>query len=345
MKALKYLLFLFLILIIGFSIYIAIQPNTFEISKTKTIKAPAPVIYNNVINFKTWKNWWSTSYIGLSPETKITLSKQTKDIGALYSWNTPNGTGIIETIKTLPNNLIVQKIQFTNKPTMLIKWQFKTNDNGTTNVTYSISSKNLPFKFKAFNIFKNSIENQILPSIENSLNQLEHTTTQSMAVYSIKIYGETQYGGGFYMYNTTTSTVDNRSNKKKKQFYNVRNYMNENNIYANGSPFTIYNELNIDKDSIIMSQAIPIRDKIETNTQIIEADEVLCGYIPKTKAIKLILKGNYSNLPEAWKAAKTYITTNNFTQTDLYPFEIYSNDPNSLPNPADWITEIYIPIK
>lgn len=345
MKVLKYLIFLFLITTIGFSIYIAVQPNEFEISKTKTVKAPTPVIYNNIIDFKNWKNWWSATHLGLNPETKITLSQQTKGINGLYLWEAQDGIGKIETLDALINTSILQKMQFTSKPNFNIKWQFKANDNGTTDVTYSVFSKNLPFKFKALNIVKGNIENQIQSSIKNSLEALEENILESMAIYNIKIYGETEYGGGFFMFKTTRSTTDNRSNEKQKQFYQVRRYMNSKNIYASGRPFTIYNEINTEKDTIIMSQAIPIKDKIETGTQTPPEDDILCGYIPKTKAIKLILKGNYSNLPEAWKLAKNYITDNNFEQSDLPPFEIYTNDSNVLPNPADWITEIYIPVK
>ena len=67
--------------------------------------------------------------------------------------------------------------------------------------------------------------------------------------------------------------------------------------------------------------------------------------MPKTEALKTTLKGNYTNLSEAWTEAYKYISENNLEQSDLKPFEIYQNDPGEFPNPADWITEIYIPIK
>lgn len=56
MKSLKYILFLLLILVIGFSIYVAVQPNSFEVTRSRTIKAPAAVIYDNVIDYKTGKH-------------------------------------------------------------------------------------------------------------------------------------------------------------------------------------------------------------------------------------------------------------------------------------------------
>lgn len=67
--------------------------------------------------------------------------------------------------------------------------------------------------------------------------------------------------------------------------------------------------------------------------------------MPKTKALKTTLKGNYTNLPKAWEAAQKHVAENNIQQSDMFPFEIYQTDPDNVPNPANWVTEIYIPIK
>ena len=49
-------------------------------------------------------------------------------------------------------------------------------------------------------------------------------------------------------------------------------------------------------------------------------------------------------LRDAWDIALKYIADNNLIQSLEKPFEIYTNYPRDFPNPADWITEIYIPI-
>lgn len=349
MKFLKYLLFLFLIFTIGFAIYIAIQPNEFEISKTRTIKAPASVIYKNVIDFKNWKDWWSIDEADFNTDREIKLSEQTEGIGSSFSLQNNVGVKQIETIEVQENKSIQQKIEFTDKPTSNIIWTFKNNDDGTTDVTWTVSSKNLPFEFKALSIFKGSIEKQMFPNVAQSLEKLDRNIVESMVVYSVNIYGITEYGGGFYMYKTTTATATSLRENTKKQFSSIESYMAQKSIFANGKPFTIYNEMNTDNGNVIMSQAIPIKDKInldiETNiVAVYDENKISCGYIPKTKALKVILRGNRRNLPEAWSTARAYITNNNLEQSDLKPFEIYTNDSNDLPNPADWITEIYIPI-
>ncbi|WP_298550805.1 GyrI-like domain-containing protein [uncultured Algibacter sp.] len=339
MKALKYILFLLLIVIIGTAIYIAVQPNSFEVSRTRTINAPASVIYNNVIDYKNWETW--SSWIEADPDMKITLPEQTRGINSSYSWEDKDGIGTMKTIAAIPNESIQQQIQFADFPPSDISWNFKKNENGSTDATWTISGKDLPFGFKAFATFMGGMEKQIAPHYERSLEKLDSVVQQSMKVYTIKIDGETEYGGGFYMYKTTSATSANISQIIGKQFGEIMSYMAQNNIVSNGMPFTIYNEMNTENGTVIMSNAIPVRDRVVVD----RASEIICGYIPKTKVLKTTLKGNYTYLPKAWETTMAHLGKYNLKQSNLKPFEIYTNDPGDFPNPANWITEIYIPIK
>lgn len=143
------------------------------------------------------------------------------------------------------------------------------------------------------------------------------------------------------MYKTTSATSANISQIIGKQFGEIMSYMAQNNIVSNGMPFTIYNEMNTENGTVIMSNAIPVRDRVVVD----RASEIICGYIPKTKVLKTTLKGNYTYLPKAWEATMAHLGKYNLKQSNLKPFEIYTNDPGNFPNPANWITEIYIPIK
>ncbi|MBB5267539.1 SRPBCC family protein [Algibacter amylolyticus] len=339
MKAAKYILFLLLIAIIGLAIYIAVQPNNFEVSRTRTINAPAAVIYNNVIDFKNWEAW--SSWAEADPEMTITLAENTKGVNGAYSWEDKDGIGTMKTTETLPNQSIQQEMQFADFPASDISWLFKSNENGSTDVTWTITGKDLPFGFKAFATFTGGMEKQIAPHYERSLEKLDSIVQESMKVYTINIDDITEYGGGFYLYKTTSANKTNISRVIGKQFGEIMKFMSQNHIVANGMPFTIYNEMNTENGSVIMSNAIPVRDRVIVN----DTSEVLCGYIPKTTVLKTTLKGNYTNLPEAWTSAMEYLAAKNLEQSDLKPFEIYANDPGEFPNPADWITEIYIPIK
>lgn len=337
MKTLKYLFFLLLIITIGFCIYVAVQPNSFEVSRTRTINAPAAVIYNNVIDFKNWESW--SSWAEADDDMMIFLSEQTKGVDGSYSWKDKDGVGYIKTVLATPNQSIEQEMQFAEFPTSQVKWKFEMNTSGLTNVTWQISGIDLPFKFKVFSLLTGGMDSQIGPHYERSLEKLDSIVVNSMKVFSISIDGITEYGGGFYMFKTASASNTNISELMGKQYGELMTYMNQNNIKQNGMPFTIYNEINENGD-VIMSNAIPVRNRVI----ITGAFDILCGYMPKTKVLKTTLKGNYTNLEKAWQESMFYLKKNNMMQSNLKPFEVYTNDPDMYPNPANWITEIYIPI-
>ncbi len=339
MKVLKYLLFLLLILGIGFSIYVAVQPSSFKVTRTRTIKAPSAVIYNNVIDFKNWEAW--VAWVENDPNTIITLSEKTKGVGGTYAWEDKDGIGTMKTIDAIPNTSIKQELQFDDFYPSKINWTFTPNDDNSTNVTWDISGENLPFMFKAINVVTGGMEKQIGPNFERGLEKLDSIVVNSMKVYRIEINGVTEYGGGFYLYKTTNATSNNISQVMTQQYESISRFMKQNSIAFSGMPFTIYHDMNMKNGTFIMSNGIPVKEKI-----VITGDtDILCDYIPKLSVLKTTLKGNYTNLPEAWEKTMKFIAENNIEQSDIKPFEIYTTDPVNVPNPADWITEIYVPIK
>ncbi|MCT4628868.1 GyrI-like domain-containing protein [Winogradskyella sp.] len=337
MKAFKYILLLVLILIIGFAIYIAVQPNSFEVTRTKTINAPQAVIYNNIIDFKNWEAW--NSWIEEKPETKIMLSEQTKGVGGSYSWDDAGDIGTMKTIATTPSSSIIQEMQFGDFPKNDVTWNLKPNNDGTTEVTWSISGKDLPFGFKAFATIMGGMEKQIGPHYERGLIMLDSVIQEDMKRYDVKINGITEYGGGFYLYKTTNANSQNISMKMGQNFGAIMQFMGKNGLKQSGMPLTVYN--NMSETNLIMSNGIPVKERID----IPEDSDVSIDFIPKMKVLKTTLTGNYTNLPKAWEATMKHLTENGLEQSDYKPFEIYTTDPGNYPNPADWKTEIYIPLK
>lgn len=339
MKVFKYISFLFLIALIGTSIYIAVQPNTFEVSRTRTIKAPVAVIYNNVIDFKNWKEW--SSWVEANPDMKITYPNLTKGVGGSYTWEDKDGVGTMKTLAAIDNMAIQQEMQIAEFPASDISWDFKANDNGTTDVTWKITGKNLPFGFKAYTVFTGGIEKQIGPHYERSLEKLEGIVIATMQKYSITVNGTTNHSGGYYLYNTTSSKIDEIANKIQEMLPKVEAYARKNHIAMAGTPFINYHKWDIENNATIFSCCVPTTERVIT-----EEGDILTGQLLPFKAVKTTLKGNYSNLKEAWDKAMKYIPENGFDFVEDGPMlETYLTNPLNTPNPADWVTEIYIAIK
>ncbi|MDD7884956.1 GyrI-like domain-containing protein [Flavivirga sp. 57AJ16] len=339
MKALKYLLFLLLIITIGTAIYIAVQPNSFEVTRTRTIKAPAAVIYNNVIDFKNWESW--SSWAEADPDMKITLGKQTKGVDGSYSWEDKDGVGTMTNIKAEENKSITQEMQFADFPKSDISWHFKPNEDGSTDATWTISGKDLPFGFKAFATFMGGMEKQIAPHYERSLEKLDSIVISDMEKYSIKIDGITQHSGGYYLYNTASCKITELKDKMTEMLPKVGSYAMTNNINMAGAPFVYYHKWDEENNAVMFSTCVPTTTKVISNDS-----DILTGQLKPFKAIKTTLKGDYENLKEAWETTMKYIPENDLEFTENGPMlEAYLTDPMSHPNPADWVTEIYIAVK
>lgn len=340
MKALKYILFLLLIAIIGSAIYVAVQPNSFEVSRTKTIKAPAPVIYNNIIDFKNWEAW--LPWVEKEPSTKINLSEQTNGVGGSYSWTDKDGSGTMQTLETVTNTSIQQVMQFADFPASNISWNFKPNEDGTTDATWTISGKDLPFGFKAYMAFSGGMEKQIGTDFERGLEKLDSILQVSMKVYSIKVNGITQHSGGFFLYNTTSCKIDELSNKMQDMLPKLMSYVEKNNITMAGAHYVNYHKWDEENNAVMFSCCVPTVEKVITDSD----SDILTGQLHPFKAVKTTLKGNYTNSKEAWKMAMAYIAENNLEQVESGPsIETYLTIPENTPNPADYITEIYIAVK
>ncbi len=339
MKAFKYILFALLILVIGISIYIAVQPNSFEVTRTRTINAPSAVIYNNVIDFKNWEAW--SSWVEKDPETVISLGNTTAGVGGSYSWVDSHGPGKMTTLATNPNQSIEQELQFSDFEPSKVTWNFEPSEDGKTNVTWKMHSDKVPFMFKATSLMSGGFDNMIGPDFERGLEKLDSIVVESMLKYTIKVDGIANHGGGYYIYNTTSCKITDLKDKMAEMLPKIGSYARQNRIAMAGAPFVSYYKWDEPNNAVIFSCCIP------TTNQIITTDsDILSGQLEPFKAVKTTLKGNYENLKEAWDETFKYIENYKLVPKEIGPnLEVYLTDPMTTPNPADWITEIYIAIE
>ncbi|WP_290696771.1 GyrI-like domain-containing protein [Lacinutrix sp.] len=339
MKYIKYIFFLLLIAIIAISIYIAVQPSEFSVTRTRTINAPAAVIYNNVNDYKNWASW--SSWVEKDPDMKITLPELTKGEGSSYTWEDKDGIGTMKTIETNQNKSITQVMQFSDFPSSYVSWKFNPNANGSTDVTWNIMGKNLPFGFKAFAAFMGGMEKQIGPEYERSLEKLSEVVLLDMKKYSIVVDKETtQHSGGFYIYNTAATTFEAFKGKMASMLPEVIAYAQKNNITMSGAPYVLYHKWDKENNTIMFSCCVPTTAKATTE------GDILTGQLPPFKAVKTTLNGDYSNLEKTWEKAMKAITESGLEQEENGPtIEAYLNSPMNTPNPADLKTEIYIAVK
>ncbi|XCF07496.1 SRPBCC family protein [Tamlana crocina] len=339
MKALKYILFLLLIFVIGLAIYIAVQPNEFRFSRSTVIKTPASVVYNKVNDYKNWPSF--SPWIEQEPTAILTYGDKTSGVDGSYAWNGDIlGEGQMTTLSVNENESIEQHIQFIKpfESESDINWTFEPTDEGTK-VTWEMAGKQ-DFMTKVYTTFAGSIEDMTGPDFERGLFKLDSVVVADMEKYTVTVDGLTEHGGGYYIYNTTSCKIPDLEAKMQEMMPKVSKYAIKNNIQMAGAPFTYYHKWDEKNNAAMFSCCVPTTDRV-----ISSESDILTGQIEPFKAIKTTLKGNYSNLKEAWKTTMKHITDSDIEFTEDGPMlEVYLTDPMNTPNPADWKTEIYIAV-
>ena len=341
MKILKYLLLLVLIVIIGGAIYLATLDGKFDIQRTKVIDAPTALVYGKVNDFTTWESW--SPWLYKDPNTKLTYSDITSGEGASYSWESDNdevGSGSMETVEAVANESLRQKITFTDpwEQQSNIYWNFKPAEGGGTEVTWGMQGE-MPFMAR---YMAAKMDEYVGPDYDKGLAKLDSVIQSDMKKYSIVINGETTHSGGYYLYNTTSCKIDEMPEKMAEMMPKVGEYAINNKITMAGPAFSLYHKFDEENNAVIFSCAVPVSERVITAKD----SGILTGMLRPFKALKTTLTGDYDNLAEAWTKAQNYMAENNLEGIQGQPaLEVYTNDPMNHPNPANWVTEIYIPVK
>ena len=151
----------------------------------------------------------------------------------------------------------------------------------------------------------------------------------------------TEHSGGFYLYNTVSCKIPDMDKHIPQMMPKLGDYAMKNNIKIAGAPFTYYHKWDEANNTVMFSCCVPTTTKINSDNP-----EILTGQLKPFKALKTTLKGNYDNLKEAWETAMQHVEKNGLITDEQGPMlEAYANDPMQHPNPADWLTEIYIALK
>ncbi|SDS04223.1 GyrI-like domain-containing protein [Gramella sp. MAR_2010_147] len=343
MKIFKYLLFLSLIFIIGASIYIATKDGKFQVERTLMMEAPREIIFNEVNDFTTWKNWepWSQE----TDDMIINYGEKTTGEGASYSWQSEKmGDGKMRTINAKPHSSLQQELTFITpfgESTSEVYWEFEPQGDSTL-VKWGMMGEQTFMEKAAFIFQDESLAEMMQPMFSKGLNNLQEEITVKMNSYTINIDGITQHGGGYYMYITTASKISQVSDRMEKMVTEVGNFMATNNIEQVGKPFILYNEWNEDQGTAIYSAAYFTPSEVVTTTE----SSILNGFMPNQRTLKTTLKGDYKNLKEAWDSSYAYLQKNGLKAAEnAKAFEVYITGPKDNANPAEWITNIYIPLE
>jgi len=154
-KILLGLLVMIVVLVAVVFVLVLMQPAHYQVERSATINAPAPVVFGLVNDFHKWDTW--SPWAKLDPNMKTNYEGPSAGTGSMYSWsgNKDVGEGKMTIVESRPSDLIKIKLEFI-KPfaaTNATDFTFAQSGNAT-NVKWTMSGDN-NFIGKAFSLFMN----------------------------------------------------------------------------------------------------------------------------------------------------------------------------------------------
>ena len=346
MKIIKYLVLLLLVIVIGGAVYVMLQPNDYDVKRTKTIKAPANVIFNNINDFKNWKAWGP--WLEDDPSIVETYSDKTAGVGGAYSWTSENGPGNMKTVALEENKSIDQKIQFSDYEPSDVYWTLEETEEGTL-VTWGMKADETPFMFKFGAVMSGGMDNMLGPMLAKGLDNLNVIIEDEMknnppkpeATYSLGgIMNITQDAQQFIGYKHA-SKIDHEAmtalfmESLPKAGMHAAAQKLEDTDYTPGAVFTKWDEEKGEAEfyiGLVVRNDIPLADGMEKLT------------LPKGNNVMITKYGPYGTGDmEAHMAIDSYLKENGLEQNGAI-WELYLNDPTTV-EPEDIETEIHYPVK
>jgi effector-binding domain-containing protein len=338
MKFLKNIILLLLALFVIGAIYLATLDGSYNVTKTRFIDADPIVVFNDLNDYRNWKEWGP--WYEQDSTIRVQYADNTVGQGGAYTWTSDiEGGGRMKTLKVQKAERLDQEMVFETPfgdMASEVYWILNKKERGTA-LTWGIKGE-LPF-FSRF--MASGMTEQLGPMQERGLELFDKNLQKKLAVYLIDSVGVVDYSGGFYLYVSTSSKISEISNKSKSMMDHIEDFVQKNKIRTTGSPFTLYHKFDQENGTTMFSVGYPIAERI-----ISQDSDILTGYMERGTYFKTILTGAYTNSQEAWE--KAMFDAENLKEHRVVesgePFEIYVNNTDNTPNPAQLVTEIYIPV-
>ena len=330
MKILKYIFIIAALAIVFLTVYIATGKSEYEFSVSKKTELSNQRLFRYVDNLQNFGDWnpWSDN------ASAFKLDSIYKGKDAKVTWN---GNEAFIT-KSIPNDTVFLKMNISGND-YDTKMYFD-EVNGKTAIGWKVKG-NLSFseKFKLF--FQGTPQSMIAPTFEEGLIKIDKNITESLKKFSIKNEGITMIPEMFYIKQTVESNIENLGDKIFQSMEHMSNFAKNFELEPYGSPFTVFENINVLSGNVRYSVCLPIKNFFSTA----EGSDIVCEKLPAFHGYKTVLTGDYMHSDKALTEVKKEIAAKNLTQrADLKPISIYKTSILTTQKSNEWITEFIIPV-
>ena len=187
MKKFNFIIIILLAIVLGLSIYIAVQPDDSAFVRSKRIEADPQLVFENVNNLEKWKAWspWYRMSDSLTTES---LGTSVSGEGAQLEWSSGAHIGKVGILKSRPMDSLWHSIKIDNVPQAYSYWSFKRVPSGTE-VSWGIDRNRIPFLLKCYAVINGGLDKVFAAEYELGLTRLDSVLRMETAKFSVDIQG------------------------------------------------------------------------------------------------------------------------------------------------------------
>lgn len=340
MKTIKYIIYLLLLLIIGGAILISTDKGEYTKTETTTLHAPQEMVYDALRKWNNWKLW----HIRWTEDPTTSLHTE----AAVLEWASNNKlyeNGRAEFSKSIPYTTIEYDAEIETSSGVMKEHtkisleklgKLETEVKWESRITLSFWQK-VAVRLGNGEKYIDSETNLFITSLAT----LGSNLNEKMSEHNSEVMGITELPERSYIHSATASNRDNFIATARKRIQQLYNYTDHHGIPVKGSPEIIIHKRENNNRNFLFSVALPLIDGYELN---IENPEIVIGVFESRSTLKTSLKGDYKYWGETLELGIEYLEEQRLD----YPLEegivLKLINYKELPvNPAEWLTEIYIP--
>lgn len=316
-----------LLVLIGF-----VLPAKLEVSKSVTIHAAAPAVFEEINDLERWEKWqyWNT----LDPDMKITYGEKKVGTGASYSWTGPElGEGTLSLSESIPDKSIAISMDFGGSPANGFYSLEPDGENTKLNFNFSSDAGMNPIG-RWINLF---IKGEIEKSFEYAGEKIKGIA-EAKPTFT-HVFTEEDVPSVSYVGLTTTMSPKDQaaiSAQAGKMFTELDNMLKKAKVAITGYPFCLYPKYTEESMDMVCAFPVAADAKVPAKYKVRQTEGGL--------AVKGVHQGSYDKLQTIHNEIASYIKYKNLTENGVV-WEVYVTDPMMEKDTAKWITEVYYPVK
>lgn len=327
MKALRYLIFFFLaILLIGISLFFT-GPKTFDVHRSIEINAPRHVVYPWIRTFENMQKW--SPFLEKDPQMIVSTEGTDGTVGAKNTWsgNKDVGKGSQTITKLVTDERYESKLEFIEpmNSTADAYIQLSDTQDGMTQVTWGFKGTNNPVERILFNFM--NMDQMMGPEFDKGLTKLKTLVEGALKAATAYAVSESAFSGQLYA-----------GVRGKMKFSEVAKFLADNYTKV----YSIAGDKAIGKPTSITY----LWDEATQQTEVVAAVAVSAKVdglenisLPAARMISVDFYGWYEDIGPAHNALGEFVKSKNLHEIPPV-IEEYITDPTVEPDTSKWLTHV-----